>query len=39
VHHSSYLYFVDRQGSLRGLMPFGRTADDIVHDARILLNK
>ena len=39
VHHSSYLYFVDRQGSLRGLMPFGRTADDIVHDARILLKK
>jgi len=39
VHHSSYLYFVDHQGSLRGLMPFGRTADDIVHDARILLKK
>ena len=39
VHHSSYLYFVDRQGSLRGLMPFGRSADDIVHDARILLKK
>jgi len=39
VHHSSYLYFVDQQGSLRGLMPFGRTADDIVHDARILLKK
>ncbi len=37
VHHSSYLYFVDSKGSLRGLMPFGRTADDIVHDARILL--
>ena len=39
VHHSSYLYFVDRQGSLRGLMPFGRSADDIVHDARIFLKK
>ncbi len=39
VHHSSYLYFVDSKGSLRALMPFGRTADDIAHDARILLKK
>ncbi|HYW58670.1 MAG TPA: SCO family protein [Polaromonas sp.] len=39
VHHSSYLYFVDSKGSLRALMPFGRTADDIAYDARILLKK
>lgn len=37
VGHSSYLYFVDRKGSLRALLPFGRTADDVVHDAKLLL--
>ena len=37
IGHSSYLYFIDRQGSLRALMPYGRSADDIVHDATLLL--
>ena len=37
MHHSSYLYFVDRQGMLRALMPFGRPADEMVHDATLLL--
>lgn len=37
IGHSSYLYFVDRKGSLRALLPFGRTADDVVHDATLLL--
>ena len=37
IGHSSYLYFVDRKGSLRALLPFGRTADDVAHDAAILL--
>jgi protein SCO1/2 len=37
VGHSSYLYFVDRKGSLRALLPFGRTAGDVVHDATLLL--
>jgi len=37
VGHSSYLYFVDRKGSLRALLPFGRTAADVVHDAMLLL--
>jgi protein SCO1/2 len=37
VGHSSYLYFVDRKGSLRALLPFGRPADDVVHDAKLLL--
>ena len=37
VGHSSYLYFVDRKGSLRALLPFGRTADDVAHDAKLLL--
>ena len=39
MHHSSYLYFVDRQGMLRALMPFGRPADEMVHDVTLLLQK
>jgi protein SCO1/2 len=34
--HSSYLYFVDRQGMLRALMPYGRPATGIAHDLRLL---
>jgi protein SCO1 len=37
--HSSYTYLVDRQGSLRALMPYGHPAADYVHDARILLRQ
>jgi protein SCO1/2 len=37
VAHSSSTYFIDRQGRLRGMMPYGRRAGDYVHDARILL--
>jgi protein SCO1 len=37
VDHSSSLYLVDRQGKLRGLVPFGTPVDDIVHDLRFLL--
>jgi len=36
VGHSSYLYFIDRKGMLRALMPFGRPADEIVHDVNLL---
>jgi protein SCO1/2 len=39
VHHSSFVYLIDRQGNLRGLMPFGRKIEDIVHDVKILLAK
>lgn len=39
IDHSSYLYFVDRQGMLRALMPFGRPATDIAHDLAILLKR
>ncbi len=39
VHHSSYLYLVDRRGMLRTLVPFGTSADDIAHDIRILLRE
>jgi protein SCO1/2 len=37
VHHSSYVYLVDRAGKLRAMMPFGVAVDDIVHDVRVLL--
>ncbi|MFL6659087.1 MAG: SCO family protein [Massilia sp.] len=37
MHHSSYLYFIDRAGRQRSLMPFGRPAADIVHDLQLLL--
>ena len=37
IGHSSYLYFVDREGKLRAMLPFGRTAEDVAHDAAILL--
>ena len=37
VAHSSYTYLIDRHGRLRALMPYGRGADDYVHDLRILL--
>ena len=37
IGHSSYLYFVDRKGALRALLPFGHTADDVVQDATLLL--
>ena len=37
VHHSSFVYLIDRKGQLRLLMPFGKTADDLAHDIRLLL--
>lgn len=40
VHHSSFVYFIDREGRLRAMLPFGgRTVDDIAHDIRALLNE
>jgi protein SCO1/2 len=39
VAHSSYTYFIDRAGKLRALMPYGHTAEDYVHDLRILLRR
>lgn len=35
--HSSFIYLIDRKGRLRALMPFGRGANDYVHDVRLLL--
>ena len=37
VAHSSYIYLIDRNGNLRALMPYGHSADDFVHDVKILL--
>lgn len=39
MNHSSYLYFIDRQGLQRAMMPFGRPAADIAHDLAILLRR
>ena len=39
VDHSSFVYFIDREGSLRALSTYGRSADDIAHDVAILLKK
>jgi protein SCO1/2 len=39
MHHSSYLYFIDRKGMQRALMPFGRPSDEMVHDLSILLKQ
>jgi protein SCO1/2 len=37
--HSSFVYLIDRGGSLRALSPYGRSADDIAHDVALLLKK
>ena len=39
VSHSSYTYLIDREGRLRALMPYGRSADDYAHDLAILLRE
>lgn len=39
VAHSSYTYLIDRSGTLRALMPYGRGPDDYVHDLKILLQE
>lgn len=39
VHHSSFVYLIDRAGNLRAMMPFGVTADDVTHDVKALLAK
>lgn len=37
VHHSSSILLIDREGKLRLFVPFGKSADDIAHDIRLLL--
>ena len=35
--HSSSVYLIDGVGKLRGMMPYGRQAEDYVHDVKLLL--
>jgi protein SCO1 len=37
--HSSFIYLIDRGGTLRALMPYGHDADDFAHDVAILLEE
>jgi protein SCO1/2 len=37
VHHSTSIYLIDRAGMLRLLFPFGKSADDLLHDVKRLL--
>ncbi len=37
--HSSFTYLIDRNGSLRALMPYGHPPEDYVHDVEILLGR
>ena len=39
LNHSSYIYLIDRAGSLRALMPYGHKAEDFAHDVGILLKQ
>jgi protein SCO1/2 len=39
IAHSSSIYFIDRKGRLRALLPFGRPAADVAHDVRALLGE
>ena len=39
IDHSSFVYLIDREGNLRSLIPYGRSADDYAHDVAILLKK
>ena len=39
VHHSTYIYLIDRAGLLRALVPFGSSAADFAHDVKILLQE
>jgi len=39
VHHSAFVYLIDRAGNLRAMMPYGVSADDMAHDVKVLLGK
>ena len=38
VHHSSSIFLIDRHGKLRVAVPFGKPAQDILHDVKLLLD-
>ena len=37
--HSSYVYFIDRAGRIRALMPYGHKPEDFAHDMRLLIEE
>lgn len=37
MNHSTSVFFIDRAGRLRSIMPYGHGAKDFVHDLRLLL--
>ena len=37
VDHTSSIFLIDREGKLRAMMPYGRAAQDFVHDVQWLL--
>ena len=39
IHHSAFVYLIDRAGYLRAMMPYGVSPDDIAHDVNLLLSK
>lgn len=39
VHHSSYIYLIDRQGSLRAMALYGSPIDDLTADIKTLLSQ
>jgi protein SCO1/2 len=39
IHHSASVYFIDGAGYLRVIAPFGTPLEDMIHDAKILLEK
>lgn len=39
VHHSSFVYLIDREGYLRAMVPFGGPRDDVAHDVISLIGK
>jgi protein SCO1/2 len=39
VDHSSFVYLIDREGRLRAMVPYAKSAEDIAHDAAILLGR
>lgn len=39
VHHSSFIYLIDKEGQLRLLVPFGMPPEDVAHDIKLLIKK
>jgi protein SCO1 len=37
IHHSAFVYLIDRNGNIRTMMPYGVSADDVAHDVGALL--